>query len=84
MGSKDARRNEKSQVDIAPAFGNDQARPEPDTAQGRIYTVITLVAQAIASAVSLGLVNLAFFPLKSFGATPRAAAQAFQTKIGIL
>src|SRR5215472_7581486 len=48
------------------------------------YTTIILVAQAIVSAVSLGFVNWAFFPAKSASTTPRAVAQAFQTKIGIL
>src|SRR5215831_17754167 len=48
------------------------------------YTTIILVAHAMVSAVSLGLVNWAFFPAKSASTTPRAVAQALQTKIGIL
>src|ERR1700747_3051289 len=49
----------------------------------RLQTTRTFVAQAIASAVICGLVNLAFLPAKSVSTTPRAVAQALQTKIGI-
>jgi hypothetical protein len=49
----------------------------------RRQTTRTFVAQAMASAVSCGLVNLAFLPAKSVSTTPRAVAQALQTKIGI-
>ncbi len=48
------------------------------------YTTRIFVAQPIVSAVSLGFVNCAFLPTKSSSTTPRAVAQAFQTKIGIL
>ena len=43
------------------------------------YTTRIFVAHPIVSAVICGLVYCAFLPSKSDSATPRAAAQAFQT-----
>ena len=48
------------------------------------YTTRIFVAHAIAPAVICGFVNWAFLPSKSESTTPRAVAQARQTKIGIL
>src|SRR5215472_12652746 len=50
----------------------------------QVQTTMTLVAQAIAPAVICGSVKVAFFPAKSASTTPRAVAQALQTKMGIL